>query len=238
MENLGSYEFPQGIGQAIYGGFEGFDFGGEYARYVVITANNNWGGSCYGLAEVKFNLLFDDIEPEYPENTFDCSNVSALIIGLPSTTSSNAPITLSANPPGGTFSGLGVVFNAFNPSLSGPGLHSITYNYTDGNDCTATASQSILVFTISFTFVNYNLGTISPKIDNHSELVIDATVKDDFAIHVYDVAGRAWYNEHITVQPGKQNTGLLPFKNLSKGLYIFTISNGDKIQSEKIYVAE
>ena len=56
---LGSYEFSQGTEEAIYGGFEGFDFNGEQARYVIISATSNWGGSCYGLAEVKFNLLLD-----------------------------------------------------------------------------------------------------------------------------------------------------------------------------------
>ncbi|MEL6635401.1 MAG: fibronectin type III domain-containing protein [Bacteroidota bacterium] len=55
---LGAFLFPQGTGQARYGGFEGFDFGGMGARYVLITAIDNWGdASCYGLAEVKFNLM-------------------------------------------------------------------------------------------------------------------------------------------------------------------------------------
>ena len=56
---LGTYEFPQGTGEAIYGGFEGFDFEGESARYVIVSVQTNYGGNCYGLAEVKFNLLFD-----------------------------------------------------------------------------------------------------------------------------------------------------------------------------------
>ncbi|MEL6863891.1 MAG: discoidin domain-containing protein [Bacteroidota bacterium] len=54
---LGTYEFPQAPETARYGGFQGFDFEGVSARYVLITAIDNWGhGSCYGLAEVKFNL--------------------------------------------------------------------------------------------------------------------------------------------------------------------------------------
>lgn len=54
---LGNFQFQQGTGQAEYAGFSGFGFGGATARYVVLTALDNWGhGSCYGFAEVRFNL--------------------------------------------------------------------------------------------------------------------------------------------------------------------------------------
>ncbi|MEM8909967.1 MAG: T9SS type A sorting domain-containing protein, partial [Bacteroidota bacterium] len=54
---LGTYEFTQGTGEAVYEGFNGPDFGGQQARYVLLTATSNWGHpTCYGLAEVKFNL--------------------------------------------------------------------------------------------------------------------------------------------------------------------------------------
>ena len=55
-KELGSFEFSKGTEEAVYGGFEGFDFQKDSAKYVVITASSNWGGECYGLAEVKFNL--------------------------------------------------------------------------------------------------------------------------------------------------------------------------------------
>ncbi len=53
---LGTYDFPQASGEARYGGFEGFNFEGKTAKYVLLTALSNWGGNCYGLAEVKFNI--------------------------------------------------------------------------------------------------------------------------------------------------------------------------------------
>ncbi len=55
---LGAFEFPQAPETPVYGGFPGFDFAGQTARYVLITATSNWGGDCFGLAEVKFNLSF------------------------------------------------------------------------------------------------------------------------------------------------------------------------------------
>jgi len=73
-------------------------------------------------------------------------------------------IPLSANPAGGVFSGNGVAFDIFNPVLTLSGLHDVTYTYTDENTgCISQTTQSVLVFSVSFNFVNYNLGTIDPK---------------------------------------------------------------------------
>jgi len=76
---------------------------------------------------------------------------------LPAVISGNTPITLSGIPSGGTFSGTGIIFSAFNPSLAGVGNHTITYTV---NGCSI--SQSIFVFSISYNFVNYSLGVVQP----------------------------------------------------------------------------
>jgi hypothetical protein len=52
--------------------------------------------------------------------------------------------------PGGTFSGPGITDNGngtaiFNPGVAGGGTHTIVYTYTDGNNCTATDSQTVTV---------------------------------------------------------------------------------------------
>lgn len=53
-------------------------------------------------------------------------------------------VNLVANPPGGTFSGVGVVGNQFCPQVSGVGTFTITYTYTV-NGCTFTTSISTTV---------------------------------------------------------------------------------------------
>jgi hypothetical protein len=58
---------------------------------------------------------------------------------------SSGSFSLSGSPSGGSFSGDGVSGNTFNPATAGAGTHSITYSYTDGNGCTATATTSITV---------------------------------------------------------------------------------------------
>lgn len=54
--NLGTFTLEQGEGSTFYQGQEGPDFEGATARYVLITLLSNYGGDCYGLAEVKFYL--------------------------------------------------------------------------------------------------------------------------------------------------------------------------------------
>ncbi|MEM7102730.1 MAG: T9SS type A sorting domain-containing protein [Bacteroidota bacterium] len=63
----GEMTFPQGTGEAVYGGFSGPDMVGLEAQYVLFTAMSNHGDPvCFGLAEVKFNLL--PRRPGVPEN--------------------------------------------------------------------------------------------------------------------------------------------------------------------------
>ena len=58
-----------------------------------------------------------------------------------------SPIALIGSPSGGTFSGAGVSQGMFNPSLVGPGAHTITYVYTDGNGCTNSDQVDIITTT-------------------------------------------------------------------------------------------
>ena len=60
-----------------------------------------------------------------------CSNFSA--------------ITLAGNPVGGTFTIDTKVGTQFVPATLGTGVHTVVYNYTDANSCSATATQSVTV---------------------------------------------------------------------------------------------
>ncbi len=67
--NFGTFTLNQASGFSVYEGEEGPDFAGIQARYVLITPTSNYGGSCYGLSEVKFNLdaslIVNDVELGY-----------------------------------------------------------------------------------------------------------------------------------------------------------------------------
>jgi len=51
--HLGAFSLNQSSGFSIYEGEEGPDFLGSLARYVLLTPTTNYGGSCFGLSELK-----------------------------------------------------------------------------------------------------------------------------------------------------------------------------------------
>ncbi len=57
-----------------------------------------------------------------------------------------APVTLTGSPSGGIFSGPGISGNTFSPSVAGVGgPYTITYNYSDANNCSGNQSQTTTV---------------------------------------------------------------------------------------------
>jgi hypothetical protein len=92
-------------------------------------------------------------------NNGECSAVSNAIVvtvnpsptvnfnALTAIVSRNAnAINLSGTPNGGTFSGAGVSGSQFIPFNAGLGQKTLTYSYTDNNNCTNTATQSVIVY--------------------------------------------------------------------------------------------
>ncbi|MBA3900010.1 MAG: VCBS repeat-containing protein, partial [Bacteroidetes bacterium] len=100
---------------------------GKY--YLQVTDGNGCSGSdtimisIHDIPDVKFAMSIDE---------YYCIQ--------------GPEITLSgATPPGGTFSGQGVNGNIFNPTIALAGAHSITYEYTDNNGCSNSASLTVWV---------------------------------------------------------------------------------------------
>ncbi|MCK6563046.1 hypothetical protein L6R21_27965, partial [bacterium] len=99
----------------------------------TITYTFTSGGNCTNSASQ--NIVVNPL----PSVTFNavsavCVNAAAL------------DLTSYVSPSGGTFSGNSVTAaGIFTPSDAGAGTHTITYSFTDGNSCTNTASQNIVV---------------------------------------------------------------------------------------------
>ncbi len=66
---------------------------------------------------------------------------------IPALCNNGNAVTLNTGvPAGGIYSGNGVTGSSFNPLTAGPGTHTITYTYTDINNCTNTAVQNVTVY--------------------------------------------------------------------------------------------
>lgn len=131
------------------------------AQKCYLDWNTSWPEDSWAITENAIYYQSSYIHLLSSFASAACSS-TATINGLPSIITDGNAVNLSATPSGGTFSGNGVVFNAFNPSISGTGPSTVSYIFTDANGCTSTTSQVVIVGSISYNFVNYNLGTISP----------------------------------------------------------------------------
>lgn len=130
-------------------------------NYVSYSWNSNQGmGSIYNpnshtTTISPFNTTIYTVSVV---DQFGCANSSSVTVTvnpLPATPSfaglgavycvDAMPVTLTGTPSGGAFTGPGMVGNDFNPSLAGPGTHTITYTYTDMNGCHASTSGTVTV---------------------------------------------------------------------------------------------
>ena len=108
---------------------------------ITLPANFN-GSITYTLTVVEDTCMSED-ELEltvHPLPEIDINQIGPFCENNPSQ-------MLTATPAGGTWGGA-ATGNTFNPMTNGPGIHTVTYTYTDGNDCTATESMDIEVYAI------------------------------------------------------------------------------------------
>ena len=108
-----------------YQGMTGPDLGGVNARYLLLTAVDNYGGSCYGLSEIKVYTT------EQNSTEFNLDITACEADGVLKNIHGGMDL-------GGTFSGPGVIDNNdetfdFDISVAGIGSHQITYVYNGGN---------------------------------------------------------------------------------------------------------
>lgn len=101
-------------------------------------------------ASGNYSLIVDSL------GCFDTSNVITVTVNsLPAVSLDSiplfinyyaSPLLLTGNPIGGAFTGNGITGNSFNPNSAGLGVKTITYNYTNGNSCSSSATISTIVY--------------------------------------------------------------------------------------------
>ena len=103
---------------------------GAGSRTITYTFTTDKG--C--ITETTANILVNDVSPlSFTIPAFICSNAT--------------PITLSATPSGGSFSGAGISGNTFDPAIAGAGVKTIIYSYTNSNGCSNSISKNTTVNT-------------------------------------------------------------------------------------------
>ena len=99
---------------------------------VTPTYSSSSGASCSGTI-MTFNITVNPLPAVIlPPFAPVCQNTPAFTLN-------------SGTPAGGTYSLGGIPITIFNPATYAAGTYTITYDYTDGNGCRNTASNSIVV---------------------------------------------------------------------------------------------
>ncbi len=130
-----------------------------------VAVDWNWQGPAFSAGSIQnptiLNATAADNGMYYVTITdaLTCTNVDSTFVnvtGSGSITFGNtgpfcvmqAPENITATPSGGTFSGTGITDGAlgtFDPSIAGTGVTTITYNFTDGNGCSGSATLDVAV---------------------------------------------------------------------------------------------
>ncbi|HZH86732.1 MAG TPA: PKD domain-containing protein [Brumimicrobium sp.] len=128
---------------------------------------------------------------------------------------SETSVVLSGNPSGGTFSGIGVTGNNFNPSVAGIGNHTITYNYTDGNGCSNSTTTAVVVVSNPI----FTLSSVNPSAclaSDGSITIAGLQPNSTYTVSYEDAAG-------TTVGPTSLSSnaaGNILINNLGSGSYL------------------
>jgi len=129
---------------------------------VTLTGGSPSGGSYSGsgvtggiLNPGSYSIIYtydDGVCPKTVSPTASFTVIAAPVVGITSAPANicvdHNPVTLSGSPAAGTFSGPGISGTTFSPSVAQAGSKTITYSYTDGNNCTSNTSTTINVISL------------------------------------------------------------------------------------------
>ncbi|HEY4651858.1 MAG TPA: T9SS type A sorting domain-containing protein, partial [Pontibacter sp.] len=181
----------------------------------VVTA----GGCSSSSAPVKFTVT--------PLPTVSLSAFNKMC------TENDALTLTGGQPAGGTYSGPGVANGVFDPATAGAGTHTISYTYTDAGNCSATATQTIVVTeTCEVTGVEDNEPPYkfvlhpNPTRDK-LYLEVELPQRTDVSLRLVDVRGSVILEKNYSGRVGPFSE-TLHLDHIARGLYIlqFTIKQG------------
>lgn len=141
---------------------------------------------------------------------------------------------LDATPAGGSFTGTGVSGTSFDPATAGLGAHDVTYAYEDGNGCSATSIQSIVVgecLTVDeneldnlVIMPNPAHDVIAVSYDGDEALTQLTLLSDDGKVVSTRVLSGGGFNEQIEVS------------TLAKGIYFVRLMGENTLITKKVIV--
>ncbi|HLP21619.1 MAG TPA: T9SS type A sorting domain-containing protein, partial [Chitinophagales bacterium] len=153
--------------------------------------------------------------------------------------SDDAPVSLTGLPAGGTFTGPGVSQNTFTPVIAGVGgPYTITYEYTDINGCSATATVDVTVLepTGIATLTGVSNVTVFPNPNSgHFQLSLTGEGDQQLDVAIYNTLGQNVYEYKKLTFTGSY---ILPINltSIAAGVYQLAITSGSNPVTYKLVV--
>jgi hypothetical protein len=162
-------------------------------------------------------------------NTLPVVTLSTASINLQCVTINS--VTLDGGSPlNGIYSGNGVTAGVFSPATVGVGTYTITYTFTDANNCSNSASDNITVDACTgIQVLKTESFTIYPNPSN-GVVVINAPIFPA-KVNLFDVNGKLVISQNITAMES-----LLDLSKVVNGIYQLTITTEQKSFNYKIMI--
>jgi hypothetical protein len=120
--------------------------GGSYSGQGVLGSNFSPSTAGAGTKTITYTYTDGNGCVNAASNTIEVNPLPVVTVDPVSALCADASaVTLTATPAAGTFSGNGVTGTSFDPSAASVGNNTITYTYTDANNCTGTGSTVAVV---------------------------------------------------------------------------------------------
>lgn len=140
-------------------------------------------------------------------------------------------------PAGGSYSGTAVNNDNFNPATAGIGTFAISYNYTDANGCSATATENIEVtdcLGLDNTANNYNFEVFPVPANEVLNLVFSMEQGQNLEVKLYSMDAKVVYSTNIV--SNNVNQVVIPVSNLASGVYYLNVSNANHNFGQKVII--
>jgi hypothetical protein len=142
----------------------------------------------------------------------------------------NSVALTGGSPSNGTYSGTAVTGSDFSPSTAGVGSYTITYMFTDGNNCSNMATDVITVDACTgIQTLNAELASIYPNPTNG--LVIVKTPVLNAQVNVFDINGKK-----VFTQTTSSFETSLDLSHLANGVYQLNIVSENKSFNHKVMI--
>ena len=133
-------------------------------------------------------------------------------------------------PEGGTYSGLGITDNMFDPDVAGLGTHTITYTYTSDDGCENYVEEDIFV-DVCAGIDEYKNNVIKVYPNPSTDIVNISSRSNITSVSIYNYTGQLMVTSKLDDNAFQFNA-----ENYTAGVYTIMIETEDGITSKRLII--